>query len=191
MCESCLRSGESSCSSALSSLESVKSSQGSGGGAARSRESDSSARGSYLSSEEQGRGSYLSSEVEEQGSEPPPLPPPHEYMRMGVGGPPAHQSYVRLASGGQRIYRGRVRASLPIGTAHKPYQTLEVGEQSGERAVGWYRGREGEYLIACPRADDEEGRGALPGGPHHRAPPTGVSGTSLPSCATLYPCTMV
>ena len=50
VCESCLRSGESSCSSALSSLESVKSSQGSGGGVPRSRESDSSARGSYLSS---------------------------------------------------------------------------------------------------------------------------------------------
>ena len=49
VCESCLRSGESSCSSALSSLESVKSSQGSAG-VARSRESDSSARGSYLSS---------------------------------------------------------------------------------------------------------------------------------------------
>ena len=49
VCESCLRSGESSCSSALSSLESVKSSQGSGG-VPRSRESDSSARGSYLSS---------------------------------------------------------------------------------------------------------------------------------------------
>ena len=49
VCESCLRSGESSCSSALSSLESVKSSQGSAG-VPRSRESDSSARGSYLSS---------------------------------------------------------------------------------------------------------------------------------------------
>ena len=49
VCESCLRSGESSCSSALSSLESVKSSQ-SGAGVPRSRESDSSARGSYLSS---------------------------------------------------------------------------------------------------------------------------------------------
>ena len=51
VCESCLRSGESSCSSALSSLESVKSSQGSGGSAIRTRESDSSARGSYLSSD--------------------------------------------------------------------------------------------------------------------------------------------
>ena len=49
VCESCLRSGESSCSSALSSLESVKSSQSSAG-MPRSRESDSSARGSYLSS---------------------------------------------------------------------------------------------------------------------------------------------
>ena len=49
VCESCLRSGESSCSSALSSLESVKSSQSSAG-VPRSRESDSSARGSYLSS---------------------------------------------------------------------------------------------------------------------------------------------
>ena len=75
--------------------------------------------------------------MEEQGSElPPPLPPPHEYMRMASGVPPANQSYVRLASGGQRIYRGRVRASLPIGTAHKPYQTLEVGEQSGEQGGG-------------------------------------------------------
>ena len=49
MCESCLRSGESSCSSALSSLESVKSSVSSGG-QQRSRESDSSARQQTLSS---------------------------------------------------------------------------------------------------------------------------------------------
>jgi len=50
-----------------------------------------------------------------------------EYMRMT---PSANgQSYVRLASGGQRIYRGRVRASLPLATSHKPYQTLEVNQQ--------------------------------------------------------------
>ena len=50
VCESCLRSGESSCSSALSSLESIKSSQSSAG-VPRGRESESSsARGSYLSS---------------------------------------------------------------------------------------------------------------------------------------------
>ena len=51
-----------------------------------------------------------------------------EYMRMT---PANAQSYVRLADNGQRIYRGRVRASLPLGTAHKPYQTLEVGQQQG------------------------------------------------------------
>ena len=51
-----------------------------------------------------------------------------EYMRMT---PATAQSYVRLADNGQRIYRGRVRASLPLGTAHKPYQTLEVGQQQG------------------------------------------------------------
>ena len=53
-----------------------------------------------------------------------------EYMRMT---PATAQSNVRLADNGQRIYRGRVRASLPLGTAHKPYQTLEVGQLQGKK----------------------------------------------------------
>lgn len=53
----------------------------------------------------------------------------HEYMRMAPSTPA--QSYVRLADNGQRIYRGRVRASLPLGTSHKPYQTLELSQEQG------------------------------------------------------------
>ena len=85
VCESCLRSGDSSCSSALSSLESVKSSLSQG---PRSRESDSSARGSYLSSD----GGVAANTT--------------DYMRMS----------------GQKIYRGNIRASLPVGgqASHKP-----------------------------------------------------------------------
>jgi len=167
VCESCLRSGESSCSSALSSLESVKSSQGSAG-VPRSRESDSSARGSYLSSDspadlpppnnpshparqeymslinsstrahEEAVGSKTRAHDEgltvssnmrggDQTATSMSARVHEEYMRMT---PSANgQSYVRLASGGQRIYRGRVRASLPLATSHKPYQTLEVNQQ--------------------------------------------------------------
>ena len=97
VCESCLRSGDSSCSSALSSLESVKSSLSQG---PRSRESDSSARGSYLSSDG-GLAATTST----------------DYMRMS----------------GQKIYRGNIRASLPVGgPSHKPYQTLEVSPEQGK-----------------------------------------------------------
>ena len=103
VCESCLRSGDSSCSSALSSLESVKSSLSQGRG---SRESDSSARGSYLSSE---------------GTPGPSLP----------SLPPSNQHYMRMS--GQKIYRGNIRASLPVGgPSHKPYQTLEVSPEQGK-----------------------------------------------------------
>ena len=103
VCESCLRSGDSSCSSALSSLESVKSSLSQGRG---SRESDSSARGSL--------GSQLSSE----GRAPQPAS--------------SHsQHYMRMS--GQKIYRGNIRASLPVGgPSHKPYQTLEVSPEQGK-----------------------------------------------------------
>ena len=101
VCESCLRSGDSSCSSALSSLESVKSSLSQGRG---SRESDSSARGSLGS-----HLSHLSSEANQPGSQ--------HYMRMS----------------GQKIYRGNIRASLPVGgPSHKPYQTLEVSPEQGK-----------------------------------------------------------
>ena len=96
VCESCVRSGDSSCSSALSSLESVKSST------SQERRSESSSSGvrSCLSSES-GAG---------------------DMGRVATPGP----DYIRMS--GQRIYRGAVRASLPLGHTggHKPYQTLEV-----------------------------------------------------------------
>ena len=101
VCESCVRSGDSSCSSALSSLESVKSS------VSQERRSDTGSSGvrSYLSSES-GAG---------------------DMGRVATPGPPgshtSHTDYIRMS--GQRIYRGKVRASLPMG-GHKPYQTLEV-----------------------------------------------------------------
>lgn len=97
VCESCVRSGDSSCSSALSSLESVKSSQS---GQERRSESSSSGVRSCLSSES-GAGD------------------------MGRVATPS-TDYIRMS--GQRIYRGAVRASLPLGHTggHKPYQTLEV-----------------------------------------------------------------
>ena len=101
VCESCVRSGDSSCSSALSSLESVKSS------VSQERRSDTSSSGvrSYLSSES-GAG---------------------DMGRVATPGPGSHTDYIRMS--GQRIYRGKVRASLPLGGhtgGHKPYQTLEV-----------------------------------------------------------------
>ena len=105
VCDSCLRSGESSCSSALSSLESVKSSLSQG---PRSRESDGSvsARGSYLSSE----------------------------SGTGTAGTGVSQDYMRMSgpTSGHNIYRGKIRASLPVGgPSHKPYQTLEVSPDQG------------------------------------------------------------
>ena len=38
---------------------------------------------------------------------------------------------------GQKIYRGNIRASLPVGgqASHKPYQTLEVSPEQGESQV--------------------------------------------------------
>ena len=99
VCESCLRSGDSSCSSALSSLESVKSSLSQG---PRSKESS---KGSSKESD-----SVISSTAS-HGQD--------NYMRMGVG---------------QNIYRGKIRASLPVGErpSHKPYQTLEVSPDQGK-----------------------------------------------------------
>ena len=110
VCESCIRSGESSCSSALSSLESVKSSLSQG---PRSRtECDSSARGSYMSSESSSG----------TGSTP-------EYMRVATPAPAP--DYMRMS--GQKMYRGKIRASLPVGgPSHKPYQTLEVSPDHGK-----------------------------------------------------------
>ena len=128
ICESCLRSGESSCSSALSSLESVKSSLSQG---PRSRESDSSARGSFLSNE-----GGVNDNHGDNGNHMPNGLLPHEYRCANANS--NHKSndgmnhdYMRMS--GQKIYRGRIRASLPVGgPSHKPYQTLEVSPQQGK-----------------------------------------------------------
>ena len=109
VCESCLRSGDSSCSSALSSLESVKSQSSLSQGGRGSRESDSS--------QSQGRGSLGSQLSSEQVSAVQSSQQSQHYMRMS----------------GQKIYRGNIRASLPVGgPSHKPYQTLEVSPEQGE-----------------------------------------------------------
>jgi len=126
ICESCLRSGESSCSSALSSLESVKSSLSQG---PRSRESESSsARGSYLSNE-----GGVNDNHGDNGNHMHNGLLPHEYRCANANS--NHKSndgmnhdYMRMS--GQKIYRGRIRASLPVGgPSHKPYQTLEVSPE--------------------------------------------------------------
>ena len=138
MKNSCLKSGESSCSSALSSLESVKSSGGSTGVCSRHRgESDSSARGSSFSSSETGIQRCAT-----------PLPPVIRNQSEDANNQP---DYIRMS--GQKIYRGKVRASLPVGGQnsqlassvagassyslhahqHKPYQTLELNLTQGIR----------------------------------------------------------
>jgi len=125
ICESCLRSGESSCSSALSSLESVKSSLSQG---PKSRESDSSARGSYLSNE-----GGVNDNHGDNGNHMHNGLLPHEYRCANANS--NHKSndgmnhdYMRMS--GQKIYRGKIRASLPVGgPSHKPYQTLEVSPE--------------------------------------------------------------
>ena len=125
VCESC-RGGESSgCSSALSSLESVKSV------GPRSHDTDSSARGSYLSSEDYSRVVTPAPPHPEYSRVNKPSAASHEYMS-----PPAQTSheYMRMGvSQNQKIYRGKIRSSLPVGgSSHKPYQTLEVSPEQGE-----------------------------------------------------------
>ena len=195
VCESCLRGGESSgCSSALSSLESVKSSLG-----PRSHDTDSSARGSYLSCEDYSRVATPAPGHHPEYSQVSKPSGHHDYSRVATPAPPnysqiskpSHQpDYMRMIPGHQNsnIYRGKVRASLPVGertSHHKPYQTLEVGPDQGKDKCWVHmicslirRCDDAEFVLRViqPRGSRVSWpRHTSPGWPRHSAAPAGVS----------------